>query len=383
MGPPRIHRRAFLQGVTGAFGSAFLARAEAAQRDRATGQERSPVLRQAIADASQKHNVPGIAAALIQNGELRGIEAFGVRDRGSNAPITPETIFAAGSLGEPIYAYAVLRLAAEGHFNAGAPLPSYLPPPYVRDLDPLSSLPTTEQLSDVLFNQVTSLRVMNHTSGLPEWARGQHLHFQGQPGQKWAYSNEAYIYLQHVVEHVTSESFEDFVTRETLRPARMPRASFVWRDAYTGEAATGYDPSGSPVEAPPYARPAATATLYASVREYAQFVRYLLASAPAQRTHESAVSLMLNPTISVPDAIPFSWGLGVGLEKSGADSFFFQRGKVAGSSCLALASRKSGTGIVVFANAGGGNGFDAVTDVVQATIGGSHAILQSAFVRGA
>jgi CubicO group peptidase (beta-lactamase class C family) len=350
----------------------------AAQRDRPAGTESSPALRHAISDAAKKYKIPGIAAALIEHGQLRAIEVFGVSDQKSNAPVTANTIFEAGSLGEPVYAYAVLLLAANGRFNPGAPLPSYLPLPYTRVLDPTSSSPATEPLYDPRLNQITAIRVMNHTSGMPDWSQNEHLSLLLAPGQKWLYSNEGYLYLQRIVEHVTSEPFESFVLRGILGPARMPRSSFTWQDAYAAEKATGYDSSGMPVEIHRYARPAAAATLYTSVRDYAQFITFILASAPDQRAHESAVSLMLNPSVSVGDAVPFSWGLGLGLEKSGDDFFFFHRGNTPGFQSFAIGSRKSGSGLVIFTNSG--NGLDAVPDIVAATLGGNHPIVMSKFL---
>ena len=371
-------RHTFLQASICVLVVLLLAWTSVGQRDPQTGQETSPALRQAISDAAKKYKIPGLAAALIEHGQLRAIEVFGIRDLKSNAPITANTIFEAGSLGEPLYAYAVLRLSADGRFNPGAPLPSYLPLPYVRDLDPTSSSPATESLSDPRFNQVTAIRVMNHTSGMPDWARNQHLHLQLPPGQKWSYSNEGYIYLQRVVEHVTGESFDAFAIRSILGPARMAHSRFVWQEAYAGEMATGYDRSGGPIEMHRYLRPAAATTLYTSIRDYAQFITYILASAPAQRAHESAVSLMLNPTVPVADAAPFSWGLGGGVENNGDDLFFFHRENNPGFQSFVIASRKTGSAVVIFTNSG--NGLDAVPDIIAATIGGTHPILKSTFL---
>jgi CubicO group peptidase (beta-lactamase class C family) len=367
-----------LQASICIFGVLLLASSSAGQRDRLAGQETSPALQHAISDAAKKYKIPGIAVALIERGQLRAVEVFGVRDQKSNAPVTPNTIFDAGSLGEPLYAYAVLLLSADGRFNPGAPLPSYSPLPYVRNLDPTSSSSATELLYDPLFNQVTAIRVMNHTSGLPDWARNQHLRWQIEPGKKWSYSNEGYLYLQNVIEHVTGESFDAFVTRSILGPARMAHSSFVWQEAYASEMAMGYDRSGMSIDIHRYARPAAATTLYTSIRDYAQFITYILASAPAQRAHESAVSLMLNPTVSVPDAAPFSWGLGFALEKNGDDLFLFHRENSPGFQSFVIASRKTGSGVVIFTNSG--NGLDAVPDIIAATLGGTHPVLRSAFL---
>jgi D-alanyl-D-alanine-carboxypeptidase/D-alanyl-D-alanine-endopeptidase len=156
------------------------------------------------------------------------------------------------------------------------------------------------------------------------------------------------------------------------------QAVFQWSEAYASEMAPGYDRSGMPLEIHRYAHPAAAATLYTSVRDYAQFITYILASAPAQRAHESAVSLMLNPTVSVDDAAPFSWGLGLGLEKKADDLFFFRRENSPGFQSFVIASRKTGSGVVIFTNSG--NGLDAVPDIIASALGGTHLILRSALL---
>jgi CubicO group peptidase (beta-lactamase class C family) len=161
----------------------------AGQGGRPTGSGTSPALQHAISEAAKKYKIPGTAAALIEHGQLRAIEVFGVRDLKTNAPITANTIFELGSLGEPIFAYAVLRFASEGRLNPAEPLTTYLPLPYARDLDAISISHATEPIYDPRFNQITAMRVMNHTSGLPDWARNQHLSLQYLPGMKWSYSN--------------------------------------------------------------------------------------------------------------------------------------------------------------------------------------------------
>jgi CubicO group peptidase (beta-lactamase class C family) len=367
--------RVFLRTSICVLGVLLLAGNSAGQR----APQASPSLQKAIADAAKKYNIPGVAAALIEHGQLHAIEVYGVRDRKSAAPVTANTIFEAGSLGEPVYAYSVLLLSAQGRFNAGAPLTGYLPLPYIRDLDPISASSASESLYDPRFNQITAIRVMNHTSGMPDLARNQHLRLLLPPGQKWLYSNEGYIYLQRVVVSVAGESFEAFVARSILAPAGMARSGFVWKEAYAGDMATGYDRSGATIEMHRYLRPAAALTLYTSVRDYAQFVAYLLASAPARQEHESAVSLMLNPTVSVDDPIPLSWGLGLGLEKTGDDLFFFHRGNGLGMQSFVIASRKTGNGIVIFTNSG--NGLAAIPDIVTTILGGNHPVLKSAFLQ--
>jgi len=349
-----------------------------AQSNLPSDQAASILAANVLPQVAAKYKIPGLAVAIIAQGQLRGIAVFGVRDKNSGAPVTERTVFEAGPLGEPLYAYAVLRLAAEGHFNPGVPLTSLFPLPYVRDFDATSGAVSTEPLYDPQFNQITAIRVMNHTSGMPDWVRNQHLHMQSAAGQRFSYSNEGYLYLQHAMEHVTGEPFGEFLAHSVLQPARMSQSGYVWRADYETAMATGYDRSGAPVGIHRYPKPAAAATLYTTIRDYAQFIVMLLASAPAQGAHESAVSLMLNPTVTVQDASPFSWGLGVGLEKSGDGIFFFHRENRPGFQCFVIASHATGSGLIVFTNSG--NGLDAVPEILAATIGGNHPVLTSTFL---
>lgn len=350
-----------------------------AQRSNFPGHENSPELQKAISDAAHKYKIPGIAAAWIEHGQIKAIETYGTRDQKSGAPLTSNTVFDAGSLGEPVYAYSLLLLSAEGHFNLGSPIPFYFPPPYVRQLDASASTSQTESLYDPRFNQITAGRVMNHTSGMPDWTPGQHLQLRNEPGKKWSYSSEGYLYLQKAVEQSTGESLENLVTRSILAPARMTRSSFSWSVAYANDFATGYDATGAAVEPKRFARPVATLAFYTSLREYAQFITYLMATSPAQRAHESAVSLMLAPSISVDDSVPFFWGLGLALEKDRGDLYFFHRARPRGSRCFVIASRASGNGIVIFTNSD--NGLDSVADILAATGLAGHAVIKSDFLR--
>ena len=336
------------------------------------------VFAQQVSAIAAKHEIPGIAVAWIRRGQPTEIAVSGVHDKQSGAAVDRNAIFEAGGLGEPVFAYAVLQLAAQGKFNVGVPLPSLSPLPYARDLDSLAATSGREMLYDPQFNQITALRILSHTSGMPDWARNTHLRLQFPPGQRWSYSNEGLIYLQRVLEHVTGEAAATLLSQAVLRPIGMQRSGFVWQDAYVTARVTGYDRAGAPMEARQYARPAAGSTLYTTIDDYTRFVTLLMDPAPAQQVHESVMSLMLRPVATVDAPSSFFWGLGCGLEKSGDDIFFFDRGADPGYWAFFLASRKSGNALVILANSE--RGADAMQELVAATLGGDHPALKSSFL---
>ena len=344
------------------------------RRDRLT--EPSPELRRSVPAAAAKYKIPGIAAALIDHGQVRDVVVFGVRDKKSSAPMTENTVFEAASLSKPVFAYAVLRLAADGKFNLGVPLTKYLPMPYKRELNPFQpeSMLKTDFIDDPRLNQITAMRVMNHTSGMPNWVRDQHMRLLFSPGDGWSYSSEAYVYLQRAVEKATGQPLDALAEEFVLGPFGMGHSSFVWRAEYTPILATGYDREGKAVAATRYLRPVAASTLYTTLDDYARFVGGILASSERQRSHEYAVSLMLQPTVEVDKTLGLWWGEGWGLENLGGEQYFFHWGANPGFQNFVMASRKSGKGVVIFTNSG--NGLEAAREVVEATLGGEHPVFK-------
>src|SRR6202171_294576 len=133
---PRNTFRSIQQAIVCALAVLLLVINLQAQRNSQERPDFSPALRRAVQDVAAKYKIPGIAVALIEQGRLRDIEVFGVRDKKSNAPVTENTVFEAGSLSEPIFTYDVLALAAEGRLDLGVPLTQYLPLPYRRNSNP-------------------------------------------------------------------------------------------------------------------------------------------------------------------------------------------------------------------------------------------------------
>ena len=348
------------------------------QRIRNESGQVSATLHRAVTEASTKYKIPGLAVALIQQGRVVGIEVSGVRDMNSSAPVTENTVFEAGSLSEPVFAYAILDLAAEGRLDLGAPVTQYFPLPYHRIANPF--LPATspiqmDQITDVRFQQITGIRLLNHTSGMPNWVLNDHLRLLFNPGERWSYSGEGEVYLQHAAEQVTGQSFASLVSRYVFGPAAMTHSGYVWRPEYEASIATGYDRDGHPVPSNHYVRAIGPKTLYTTVGDYSRFVCMVLASSIRQRIHEGAVSLMLNPTVSVDSSNAFSWGMGWGLEQSAGNTYFFHWSAQPGFSSFVIASRKTGDGIVLFSI--GENGLNAARDIIQTTLGGDHPVFKS------
>ena len=161
-------------------------------------------------------DVPGLSIALLRNGELVWHRGFGVRNSATKEPVTDDTVFEAASLSKPVFAYAVLKLVDSGKLDLDTPLNKYLPGTY--DIG-----------EDARLSQITTRRVLSHTTGFPNWRpRGDttlKMHFT--PGEKFSYSGEGFVYLARVVEHLTGEKFEAFMKRMVFGQLGMSNLSLI------------------------------------------------------------------------------------------------------------------------------------------------------------
>ena len=103
----------------------------------------------------QAARIPGLAVAVIEDGDVASVELFGLADAESGEVLSGEMLFEAASLSKPVFATAVLRLAERGEFDLDQPLHELLPN------DRISHDPRSEAL--------TARLVLSHRTGLPNW----------------------------------------------------------------------------------------------------------------------------------------------------------------------------------------------------------------------
>ena len=131
---------------------------------------------------------PGCAVGVSLQGKERVEKAYGMADLEHDVPITPDTIFEAGSVSKQFTAAAILLLAGDGKLSLDDQVRKYVPelPDYGAPL--------------------TIRHMLNHTSGLRDW--GSVAAIAGWPRDTRVHTHA------HVL---------DIVSRQrslTLRPAR-------------------------------------------------------------------------------------------------------------------------------------------------------------------
>jgi CubicO group peptidase (beta-lactamase class C family) len=315
-------------------------------------------------------DLAGLAVAVVRGEEVVS-RGFGVRDLGTRAPVTPETMFHLASVSKPFVATAIVSLATD--HGAGKP---------VLDLDaPLVTWVPEFTLADGRAGEVTSRGLLSHTSGLPdvseygwhgpqlgddalsEFARSlSGWRLSSEPGSAFSYSNAGYELLGLLLSRITGTTFENAMREQLLAPLGMENSTFLRAQVPPHLAAAPH--VGMPLTVPegvyPYTRRhAPSSTLHSNLVEMCRWMDANLG--PAQTTTEGSptktrldaglLDLMWRPVVSVDeppweDAMGLGWALGSHrghrtLSHGGADPGF-------GSGLVLLPDLR--TGVVVLAN---------------------------------
>ncbi len=256
-----------------------------------------------------------------------------------------------------------------GRLDLDAPLQKYLPGDYVED---------------PRLRSITARRVLSHTTGFPNWRpQGQPLKIHFEPGERFSYSGEGFVYLQKAVENLTGQTLEALVRRLVFEPLRMTSSSYIWQDRFEGRKAMGHDAVGTPRGLRRPAEASAAATLHTTARDYARFLAAVLDGTGLRK--ETAAQ-MIHPQIHVDEGCQncintkptgrlsreIGWGLGWGVQETEDGTSIWHWGDNGGSGfhCYVVGFPRQRLGIVVFTNSLGGHGI--IPDVVAAAVGGHH-----------
>ncbi|MBF8193147.1 beta-lactamase family protein [Nonomuraea sp. K274] len=192
-------------------------------------------------DYMAKRGITAGQLAIARKGKLVFARAYTVSTPEKPVPaVTPTSLFRIASLSKHVTATAVLRLAQEGRLNLGDPVTKWL-----------SLVPMPGKTADPRLSRVTLWRLLQHTGGwdrdisgdpcadehaiatalgrpLPishtdlfEYVTGRRLDWD--PGTRMAYSNYGYMLLGRVIEKVTGQSYESYVTNTLLTPLGISR----------------------------------------------------------------------------------------------------------------------------------------------------------------
>jgi len=177
-----------------------------------------------------KPGSPGLALALIRDGNLIFKQAWGLANLEYDIPITPATVFQAASVSKQFTAFAIALLVQQGKLSLEDDIRKYLPElhDYGSPINLRHLLFHTSGLRDqwMLLGLVGERNgaVVSQTDVVKLIERQQELLFN--PGERFLYCNSGYTLLSEIVGKVTNKSFGDFTRDEIFEPLGMTNSHF-------------------------------------------------------------------------------------------------------------------------------------------------------------
>jgi D-alanyl-D-alanine carboxypeptidase len=170
----------------------------------------------------QERHLVGLSVGVMHQGRIVLAKGYGVRSLETREPVTPDTLFAAGSVTKQFTCAAALLLAQEGKLSLDDRVAKY-EPELTRASD-ITLLDLGQHVAgyrdyyplDFVHRPMAQQR---STDGIiQEFGKGP-LDFE--PGTRWSYSNTGYLILGRVVEKISGEPFGSFLDRRILQPLGM------------------------------------------------------------------------------------------------------------------------------------------------------------------
>jgi CubicO group peptidase (beta-lactamase class C family) len=204
-----------------------------------------PELEHLITEAMEEWKVPGLAVAVVQNGEVALARAYGLRDVEAGLKVTTDTQFLIGSVTKSFTSTGLALLVDVRRLDWTKPVRDYIPE--FRLHDPVAT------------DRVTVRDLLCHHSGLPRhdwiWMPGdlsdaqmlaamRHLEPSDDIRSTFQYLNLGYLVASMVTERVSGQSWPEF-TRARLTDKLHMNVTFAVEDlAAADDAAVPYAMDG-------------------------------------------------------------------------------------------------------------------------------------------
>ncbi len=322
-----------------------------------------------IAKAMAHWRVPGLAMAAARGDDVVLLRGFGLRDAGRRLRVTPQTLFALGSITKSFTVVGLAMAADSGTLAWDAPVRSYLPGFRLKDA--------------ALSGTVTPRDLVTHRTGMPRhdalWYLGafdraelmRRLRFLAPAAplrRMFAYNNLMFMTAGRLAARLHGETWERLTRRRILDPldmkaARLTLAGFL----RAGDRALPYFPGAGgripiPLRDPDAIGPAAA--VYAGAGEMIRYVRFhlgegtfgakrLLSRPSARAMHTARIATGDAPRFA--ELAPAAYGMGFYVTRYRGRKLVFHPGVIDGYAGMISFMPGEGLGMIVLTNLSGRN----------------------------
>jgi CubicO group peptidase (beta-lactamase class C family) len=250
----------------------------------------APVPRFASVDAAvhkvmAKTGARGLALAIIDNGRVGYVQAYGVRNARGD-PLKTDTIMYGASLTKTVFAYTVLQLVDEGKLALDTPIAAYLDKPLpeydTEAIYPDKYGPYRDLATDPRWKRITARTVLTHSTGFRNFSwdePDEKLRIHSDPGLRYSYSGEGMILLQFVIENGRRDLGLGLdlgkLTQANFDGLGMARTSLQWRPDFRPNLADGFDDQGKAVPHDERSKVRVAGSMDTTIADLAKFVAAL------------------------------------------------------------------------------------------------------------
>ncbi len=320
-----------------------------------------------------KHNVPGVSIAVVENGNLKWAKGFGVIQKTSPEKINTETMFSVGSVSKVGTAVATLRLVKKDSLSLDDDVNTYLKS---------WKVPENQYTKN---DKVTLKRIMSHTAGfnvhgfadfLPQEklpttiqilkgihpAKNNPVQVNIPIGSRFRYSGGGTTVEQLVLEDVTGKDFDKVAKELIFDPLRMQRSTY--KNPIPKEfdnIAKAHDRQGNPTALPRgyESMPENGASgLWTTPTDLAKLVIAILDSYHNNNTYlgQAIAKQMMIPIT------PGDYGLGPRITEENGEVYFLHGGSNNSYKAYFISNLNKKNALIIFTN--GARGRDLIRDAL-------------------
>lgn len=235
-----------------------------------------------LAALSQRPEMAGLAVAVVEDGEVRFVRTYGVTNRSTGEPVTPETVFRWASVSKTATGVLAASLASEDQLNLDRPLASWQ---------------TSLRLPQGNEARVTLAQLLSQQTGLTKHAYDEKLEadeppgmiraqlalapLQCQPGTCHTYQNVAFDAASEILGQAAGKPFDAAVGERFFRPLGMSSASYGMA-GLTGAKSWAHPHHQSQVRAvkEAYWRVPAAAGVNSNIGDFAKWMQAMMGAKP-------------------------------------------------------------------------------------------------------
>jgi CubicO group peptidase (beta-lactamase class C family) len=302
--------------------------------------------------ALERWEVPGLAVAVLRDGEVIYQRISGLRDVDRNLPVTPNTLFAVGSISKSFTVAGLAMLARAGKLDWDAPVTDYLPELILRPGPPVSTRDLITHRSgmhrhDALWYLHTHTRdeLVRRLRYLPRFSSS---------GKDFQYSNLMVMAAGRIAGKISGGSWETLIRDKILAPLAMNNTRLgltAFRSA--PDRALGYYPGPDgriQIRLRDTDAIGPAAAVYSNIKDMTRWLRHLMDAG-----HMTTARIEIDDPPSHGELGPKSYGMGLYLGSYRGNPLARHPGVIDGYGALMSFMPAQKLGIIVLTNKSGGN----------------------------